>query len=171
MSVFLTAKTRKLTGAITSLLLLASLCVCPVAIADDNVAEYANTGNTTYHFNLGGNYSSTAATSGRLKENATPLFVWPDEGGISFDMCYIYGEGRRSGESSWSSGSTQTVGGYGIVYQSDAGVPLSLMTYINENQQEYARLTAWQCSQAGWMTGQWSPDSTKIYTYCNSGYH
>lgn len=149
-------------------LLLATLAFSNTALADEPTV-IANTGNTSYHFNLGGSYSSTAATGGRFKENSTSLFVWPDS--VNFDMCYIYGEGSRYQDGPWADGSSLTVGGCGIVYQGDAGIPLSLMTYINENSYYYARLTAWQCSQSGWMDGWWSPDSTRVYTYCNNGYH
>ncbi len=160
-------KRHGLVGAFAAMLLLGTLTV-GTALADEPTV-IANTENTSYHFNLGGNYSSTAATGGRFKENSTSLFVWPDA--ISFDMCRIYGEGAYDLNSAWADGSYLTVGGFGNVYRSDAGVPLSLMTYINELHYPYARLTAWQCSQSGWMTGVWSPDSTRVYTYCNNGYH
>lgn len=159
---------RGLIGILAAILLLGTLTAGTTALADEPTV-IANTVNTSYHFNLGGNYSSTAATGGRLKDNSTSLFVWPDS--VSFDMCYIYGEGAHYQTGPWADGSSLTVGGCGIVYRGDAGVPLSLMTYINEWGCSYARLTAWQCSQSGWMSGVWSPDSTRVYTYCNNGYH
>lgn len=161
-------KKATLLNAIGTLFFLATIWSGSVAIADEGIVPY-NTGNTNYHFNLGGNYSSTAATTGRLKEDTTSIFIWPHA--IDFDMCYIYGEGSHSPSGSWASGSSQTVNGFGIVRKSDEERPLSLMTYIKENGYSYARITAWQCSQAGWMSGDWSPDSTQPYTYCNNGYH
>lgn len=161
-------KKHGLLGALAAALLVAALAITSTALADEPTV-IANTENTSYHFNLGGSYSSTAATGGRFKEDSTSLFVWPTS--VNFDMCRIYGEGAYYYSGPWADGSSLTIGGFGIVRQGDENVPLSLMTYINEWGYSYARLTAWQCSQSGWMSGVWSPDSTRVYTYCNNGYH
>lgn len=129
---------------------------------DDGIMALDNTGNTWYHFDLGNGYSTTAATESRAKENTTPLFIWPTE--KTFDMCYVYGEGLNP---TWGTWVDYTVNGHGAIYTTQA---YSLKTNIYEYGCRSARITAWQCSQPGYMAGWWSPDSTREYTVCNAGY-
>ena len=126
----------------------------------------ANTGNTGYWFDLGKGYSTTAATEARAKTDTTPLFVWPTQ--KTFDMCYIYAEGWNT---DWSMWVDYTVNTFGIVDRAGSDAWLSLKSNIYEYKCRSARMTAWQCSQPGNMSGYWSPDSTRTYTICNNGFY
>lgn len=131
------------------------------ALADDGIMTISNTSNSWFHFNLGNGYSSTAATESRAKEDTTPLFFWPQT--MTMDMCYIYAEGWHS--YGWVD---YTVGGHGAIYSADRAY--SLKSNVYEYGCRSARITAWQCSQPGYIEGYWSPDSTRTYYICNAGY-
>jgi hypothetical protein len=140
-------------------------CAGTVESIEEESATFSNTENSLFHFDLGDGYSTTAATDARAKEDTTPLFFWPTS--KTFDMCYIYAEGWKSSLYRWVD---YTVGGFGAIRSAGDDSWYSLKSNVYEYGCRLARITAWQCSQAGNIKGYWSPDSQKTYTICNNGY-
>lgn len=153
-------------GIIFACILLAvtGILTCGVpatAQANETIAPYANTVDTQFWFDLGDGYSTTAATTGRAKEDDTPLYFYPSVR-YDIDMFYIYAQGSYS-----QSGGTwvgQTSGSHGAIY---GPVQYSLRSFVYESDYPYARITAWMCSMPGHVSGYWSPDSMRTYTVCN----
>lgn len=162
---------KSLRTAVASLMLVAGLAAAAPALADDGIATYDGHEDSWFSFNLGVNGAgTTAGTSGERKDETTPPMIYPTS--ISFDTCRVYGEGSTSKYGPWATGSSLTIGGYGIVYNSDAGKRLLLKTNIKEYGYSYARLTAYQSSRSGTISGWWSPDSNRKDTdiIINAGY-
>lgn len=161
---------KSLRIAVVSLILVAGLAAAAPALADDGIAP-AHHWDREFYFNLGVNgYGSTAGTAGESKNETSPLMIYADV--ITFDQCRVYGEGSRGEYGPWTSGSSLTVNGYGLVFSWDTDKRLILRTNIKENRYTFARLTAWQSSGAGRMEGVWSPDSYEqpTDTVINAGY-
>lgn len=71
----------------------ALVCSSPAVVkADEGIEPYADTSDTPFWFDLGDGYSTTAGTTGRLKEDDTPLYFYPSEN-FDIDMFYIYAQG------------------------------------------------------------------------------
>lgn len=148
---------KHLRAVLASFLLVAGLAVAAPAMADEGVSPLHHN-DRDFHFNLSVNGGGTSAgTGGESKEETSPLMIYPTT--ITFDQCRVYGEGGFSASGPWTAGSTLTVGGFGTVYSGDTYQRLILRTNIKEYSYTYARLTAWQSSRPGYMTGVWSPDS------------
>ena len=161
---------KRLRAALASLLLVAGLAVAAPAMADESVSPLHHN-DVSFHFNLGVNGAgTTAGTGGESKEETSPLMIYATV--ITFDQCRVYGEGGFSASGPWTAGSTLTVNNFGTVYAGDIRQRLILRTNIKEYGYTYARLTAWQSSDPGYMTGVWSPDSYEQSTdiVVNNGY-
>lgn len=151
-------------------MLVAGLGIAAPAMADEGIAPLHHT-DKSFTFNLGMNgHSTTDATGGESKEETSPLMIYPTY--ISFDQCRVYGEGARGQSGPWVAGSSLTVNNYGIVFNWDTDRRLILRTNIKEYGYSWARLTGWQSSSAGYMSGVWSPDSYEQSTdiVINAGY-
>lgn len=153
---------KSLQAMLVSLMLAVGLTVAVPAMADDGIVPYDGHNDASFHFNLGiGGAGTTAGTAGEAKYESTPLMICVYS--ISVDRCRVYGEGAHDRYGAWADGSSLTLGGYGTIYNSDnynsnGGNRLILRTWINERNYSYARLTAYQSSGAGYLTGVWSPD-------------
>lgn len=149
---------KRLRAALASLLLVAGLTVAAPAMADEGISPFDGHDDSHFTFDLGVNGAgTTAGTGGEAKYETSPLMIYPTS--ITFDQCWVYGEGSVGRYGPWASGSSLTIGGHGIVYSWDTGHRLILRTNIREYGYSFARLTAYQSSQAGRMAGVWSPDS------------
>lgn len=150
-------ESRSLRMAVASLLLVMGMGVAVPAMADDGIEPYHHV-DTDFHFDLSvGGAGMTAGTAGEQKEETSPLFIYPTD--ISFDKCKVYGEGFDYESGSWTDGSILTVNGFGILYRSDEEERLLLKTDLKECGYDLVRLTAYQWSLPGYVTGVWSPDS------------
>ena len=150
-------KSRSLRMAVASLLLVMGMGVAVPAMADDGIEPYHHE-DTDFHFNLGVyGAGMTAGTAGEQKDETSPLFIYPTD--ITFDKCKVYGEGSHDQYGPWTDGDILTVNEFGILYWSDTDERLLLKTDIKECGYSWARLTAYQWSLPGYVTGVWSPDS------------
>lgn len=150
-------KSRSVRMMLASLLLVVGIGAAAPAMADDGIDACHHT-DVGFRFDLSVNGAgTTAGTGGQYKEETTPLFIYPTT--ITFDKCKLYGEGSHGQYGPWTSGSILTVNEYGILYGSDTGERLLLKTDIKESTYEWARLTAYQWSLPGYVSGKWSPDS------------
>ena len=150
-------KSRSVRMALASFLLVVGIAAAAPAMADDGSDTCHHT-DKGFTFDLGVNgQGKTAGTAGEKKDEDSPLFIYPKS--ITLDKCKVYGEGAYSEYGEWTDGSILTVNTFGILYASDKGHALRLKTDINECGYTHARLTAYQWSLPGKVSGVWSPDS------------
>lgn len=119
-----------------------------------NVANAANVADETYSFY---NVNTEGTTRWRDKTNSTKVYVYPQEGP---NLYYTVHGCNSVTPSIWNVRSSRV--------QIPHGVQGSITNYINENNENQARLKLERTAVGSVVSsGVWSPDSTKNYTIFN----